>query len=258
MKISLNKDAINKLKHQIKLKSRLIYQFFKTAYQKLNKQQRIALSIVVGLIILLLIVIGLSSGSDIAKKSTSNNRYPVRFETQPLNKQQNKTVNPENSIIAANNAKFQAQLDQLKAISSAQYAAVKNQLQSIQSSMSSLASQQDVQQLKQNVSAPDEQLLGKVNSLQSSVQKIIKQTEKKTWVTPQSVERYFRLVAVQGFSDGMRTIIDVDGNQTTLSVEQICPACRGWALQSMNFSQQSAIFSKQVGNQILYVKLRAN
>lgn len=255
----MNKDAINKLKYQIKLKLRLIYQFAKTTYQKLNKQQRIALSIVVGLILLLLIVIGLSSGSDIAKKPTSKNSYPVRFETQSPNKQKNKiTINPENSNVSSKNINFQAQLNQLKAISNVQYAAVKDQLQAIQSSMSSLASQQDVQQLKQNVSAPNEQLLGKVNSLQNSVQKIIKQTEKKTWVTPQSVERYFRLVAVQGFSDGMRAIIDVDGNQTTLSVEQICPACRGWVLHSMNFASQSAIFSKQIGNQILYVKLRAN
>ncbi len=237
-----------------------MYQLSKITYQKINKKQRIVLSIiVVGLILLLFIVIGLSSGTDIVKKPTSKNSYPVHFETQPLSKPQNKiTVDPENSNLAANNVKFQAQLDQLKAFSNAQYAAVKGQLQAIQSSMSSLASQQDVQQLKQTVSAPDEQLLGKVNSLQSSVQKIIKQTKKKTWATPQSVERYFRLVAVQGFSDGMRAIIDVNGNQTTLSVKQICPACRGWELQSMNFTNQSAVFSKHVDNQILYVKLQAN
>lgn len=258
MKISINKEIVHKMWYQIQVRSKWFYQFVQSLYQKLNMRQRIVLYIISILILLLLFVMFLHSGSGTVRNSKTKLRQAVQFETYPLNRSQASLGIKAPQISISDSVKLQAQLDQLKVISSAQYDAVKNQLQAIQASISSLASQQEVQQLKQTVSEPDEQLLGKINNLQSSLKKMIQQTEKKIWINPQTVERYFRLVAIQGFSDGMRAIVDVDGNQTTLSVEQICPACRGWVLHSIDFSHQNAVFLKHVDDQILYVKLQAN
>ncbi|PIQ43234.1 MAG: hypothetical protein COV52_01835 [Gammaproteobacteria bacterium CG11_big_fil_rev_8_21_14_0_20_46_22] len=258
MKKLFNRDTLRKMKYQVSTKSKTAYQFGKARYQKLNKKQRIALFSGVGLIALFLIVLGVSSP---ANKPKPKSDYPVNFETKaqvnPQADQKPALLSVANSN-QSNNAELRAELNSLKASSSEQLQALQSQLQSMQSNMGSLASQQDIQQLQQSVSAPNKTLLGKVDNLQGSVQEIIKQTAKKTWVDPQTVNKYFRLVAVQGFSDGMRAIIDVDGNQATLSSNEICPACRGWTLQKMDFANQSAVFSKQGNKQTLYVKLQAN
>jgi len=255
MKKFVTKASLQRAKYQIINKSHFAYQFCKVRYQRLNKRQRIVLFSGVGLIALFLIVLGISQSANKVKSKTD---YPVNFETQALKSKDNSSsdltvVKPSND-----SQQLQAQLNQLKSSSSEQMQALQAQLQSMQSSMSSLASQQDVQQLQQSVSKPNQALLGKVDNLQDSVKQIVEQTAKKTWVDPSQVQKYFRLVAVQGFSDGMRTIIDVDGNQTTLSSNEICPACRGWVLQNMDFANQSAVFSKQTNGQTLYVKLQAN
>ena len=153
---------------------------------------------------------------------------------------------------------LQNQLDRLKQSSSKKMQALQVELQIMQSRISLLASKNDVQKLQQTVSEPNSTLLGKMNNLQDSVQKVIAQTAEKTWVDPTTVQKYFRLVAVQGFSDGMRAIIDIDGNQTTLTTNEICPACRGWVLQKMSFANQSAVFSKQTDSRVFYVKLQGN
>lgn len=258
MRKLINRDTLRKVKYQVTSKSKAAYQFGKARYQKLNKKQRIALFSGVGLIALFLIVLGISSPANKAKPKTD---YPMNFETpataKPSSDQPVSPLKVGNSQ-QSNNAELRTELNSLKTSSQAQLAALQSQLQSMQSNMGSLASQQDIQQLQQSVSTPNKTLLGKVDNLQDSVQQIVKQTAKKTWVNPQTVNQYFRLVAVQGFSDGMRAIIDVDGNQTTLSANEICPACRGWTLQSMDFANQAAVFSKQANKQTLYVKLQAN
>jgi mRNA-degrading endonuclease HigB of HigAB toxin-antitoxin module len=255
MKKLLNKEAFNKLKYQLTTSTKSAYYAIKTRYQKLSKRQRIILFSGVGLVVVLAVALNVDHHS---KKITPGSAYPVNFETQSHATEQSsvQTVRP-----SVQTRQLQSQLDQVKQNSSEQYDAMRTQLQSIQSNMSSFASKQGMQQLQQVVSKPNKTLLGKMNNLQSSVKQIVKQTAKKTWVSPQSIEKYFRLVAVQGFSDGMRAIIDVDGNQTTLSQQAVCPACRGWILQSMNFANQSAVFAKQAKtqkNQQLFVKLQAN
>ncbi len=255
MKQFINNDVLLKIKHQIITKLRTTYEFAKLHYQRLSKRQRIVLLTIIGVIVLLSIAMCLSHSPE---KTKLNAGYPV-FATKKA--ATSKQLNNSNIPLAPNtnnNAKLQVQLGQLKSLSNQQFKTVQDKLQTIQTNMSSLASQQDVQQLQQTVAEPNKTLLGKVDHLQNSVQTIIKQTAKKTWVNTKTVELYFRLAAVQGFSDGMRAIIDVDGNQTALSSREICPVCRGWILQSMDFANQSAVFAKTTDNQRLYVKLQTN
>jgi flagellar basal body-associated protein FliL len=259
MKKYLHPDTLRKLKYRASMKGKITYQFCKACYQKLNKKQRTVLFSSNGLIALLLIVFG--SSSIFVSNSQPKTDYPVKFETKAAVKQQAHQIVSRLKVESAsqnNNAKLQAELNSLKVSSSAELQALRSQLQSMQSDIGSLASQQNIQQLQQAVAKPNKALLGKIDTIQNSVQTIIKQTAKKIWVNPQTIRQYFRLVAVQGFSDGMRAIIDVDGNQATLSVNETCPACRGWALQSMDFANQTAVFSKQANHQTLYVRLHAN
>ena len=257
MKISINKEAIHKIQQQIMQKIKSAYQLAQSMYQKSDKRQRGVL-LIIGAVIPLLLLMILSSAAE--KGFRQKSAHPIQFETQatyphPATVAAQAPLQP---VTSTNNTHLQKELDQLKAVSHAQYSSVNDQLQAIQLGLSNLASQQDMQQLQKTVAQPDTKLQRQMSHLQQSIERIAQQTEQKTWVNPKSVEPYFRLVAVQGFSDGMRAIIDIDGNQTTLSIKQICPACRSWVLQSMNFAQQQAVFSKQVGNHMLYVKLRAN
>lgn len=261
----ISKEALLKIKHQLISQSKTVYEFAKAYYQKLNKRQRIVLFSGVGVIALLLISLSfIHSPTKITKIKTAKAKtdYPV-FETKAITTPIAKHVSQlSNNIPSMNNqdsySTLLVQLDQIKSLYSQQLKSVQDELQRLQSNMSSLASQQDVDALQQTVAEPNKALLGKVDHLQNSVQIIIKQTAQKTWVNPKSVEQYFKLVAVQGFSDGMRAIIDVDGNQTVLSSQEICPVCRGWILQTMDFANQNAVFTKTVNGQQFYVKLAAN
>ncbi len=262
-----------KIKRRMIIQSRMTYRFAKFRYRQLNKRQRIVLFSCISIIALLLISLSFIPSPAKTKKIKTaklNTNYSV-FEKKAIkpvntvaaknapNLKNLKNISSTNDINALdNNTRLQAQFDQLKSLSNLQFKRVQNKLQSLQSNMSSLASQQDVRALQQSVAAPNKALLGKVDHLQNSVQTIIKQTAKKTWVNSKTVEQYFRLVAIQGFSDGMRAIIDVDGNQTVLSSREICPVCRGWILQSMDFTNQNAVFAKTTNNKHLYVKLQAN
>ena len=253
----MSKLTLTQLKHylsQVKQIMRQEYQRGMVVYKQLSNKQRIVLFTGIGVIFLLFIAMSMGGG---AKKPASSSKPPVYFDTKmPV---PSKPIMQSITPVANHQAvQIQSQLSAVKQAAQQQYAAMNTQLQAMQSNMSSLASQRDMQALQQAVTAPNKALANKMDSLQSSVQTIVKQTEKKTWVNPKMVEEYFRLVAVQGFSDGMRTIIDVDGNQTTLSIHEICPACRGWVLQNMNFSNQSAVFAKQGDGQQQYVKLQAN
>jgi len=196
------------------------------------------------------------------KSSTSwpkSTDAPINFERKAYKQHAHPKIVP---LHVANNthshhAQFSVELNHFKAFLSAQLHVVQSQLQSVQSHMRSLASQQAIQQLQQTMAQPNTQLQGQMSHLQQSIEKMTQHTVQKTWMTPKSVERYFRLVAIQGFSDGMHAIIEVDGHQTALSAQQICPVCRGWVLQRMNFAAQNAVFSKHIGSRILYVKLQA-
>ena len=255
MKKCIKKDTFNKMKYQIILKTCRVHVFARTRYQKLNKRQRIVLFSGFGVIVLLIIIIGMSVSPE---KTKSNNNYPVNFETiMPVAKQ----VHVKADTPAVNNkqsVQLQLALNQVKENSKQQYESMKKQLQTIQSNMVPLASQQNIAQLKQTLSQPNQTLLGKLDTLQNVVRKIVKQTAKKAWVDPKVVQKYFRLVAIQSFSDGMRAVIDIDGNQTTLNINEVCPACRGWTLQSMDFFNQSGVFVKRLNKQTFYVKLQAN
>ncbi|MDP1574339.1 MAG: hypothetical protein Q8L78_05360 [Coxiellaceae bacterium] len=256
----INRDTLLNIKYQAVEKIRNYYTFIKLQAQNLNKRQRVVLFSCVGLIILLVLVFSFIYSSHHVKSKTN---YPVHFETLQKTIQKPKiATQPVSSVVNSveknNDDKLQVGLNKLETSSNKQMQALQIELQIMQSRLTSLASQDDIQKLQQTVSKPNQMLLGKMNSLQNSVQKVVAQTAKKTWVDPVTVQKYFHLVAVQGFSDGMRTIIDVDGNQTALSKNEICPVCRGWVLQHMNFSNQSAVFSKQSAQQTLYVKLQTN
>jgi mRNA-degrading endonuclease HigB of HigAB toxin-antitoxin module len=253
MKKIIHRDALIKIKNQITIKSKRFYHAFKRHYQKLNKRQRWAVFSSLGIVL----IIAVMSISHSTKKTTSHSAYPVNFETKS---QTLKKPSAQSAMIKSNTQtlQLQSQLNDVKQDSSEQYSTMRAQLQTIQSNMSSLASEGGMQQLQKSIAEPNKTLLGKMNHLQGSLKTIMKQTAKKTWVNPQTVEQSFRLVAVQGFSDGMRAIINVSGNQMTLSTHEISPACQGWVLQSMDFSNQSAVFAKQTKDQRLFVKLQAN
>lgn len=192
-------------------------------------------------------------------KQKESVQHFVNFERAPkavANKF--RTIHQVDEAGARKIAHLQAQLNKMKEELSAYFQAMNAKLQNVRSNMDRLASQQDVKQLQQQLARPNQVLLGKVNSIQGWVQRILQQASEKHWVGPQAVQHYFQLAAVQGFSDGMRAIIDIDGNQTALSVNETCPACCGWTLKSMDFSNQTAIFYKEKNNVLFLVKLDAN
>ncbi len=255
MKKLINKHALLKLKKRIIIKTIIICRFTKRKYQQLSKKKRLLLFTATALFILLMISI-LAAGNN--SSQTDKTKQQTNFEAKSKKTQIENKTNLTNANNDAESINLQSQIQQANLQASHQYDSINAQLNKIQDNMNALASQNDFQQLQQTISKPNQTMLGKVDGLQSSIQKIIQQTAKKTWVKPETVERYFRLIAIQGFSDGMRAIIDIDGNQTTLSTNEICPACRGWILKSMNFSNQSAIFGKKTQDQTLYVNLQAN
>ena len=256
----INRNIFLNIKYKAIEKIGNFYAVIKLQYQKLNKRQCVIFFSCAWLIILLFLAFTISCSPHHLKSKTN---FRVHFETvkKIIKKSKISKRLPSsvfNSAEKNNDEKLQTGINNLEKSSSKQMQAMQVELQIMQSRLTSLASQDDIQKLQQTVSKPNQMLLGKMNILQSSVQKIVAQTAKKTWVDPVTVQKYFHLVAVQGFSDGMRTIIDVDGNQTALSKNEICPVCRGWVLQHMNFSNQSAVFSKQAAQKTLYVKLQTN
>jgi hypothetical protein len=218
MKNRMNKEILQKIKFHIITKMNSAYQFTNFYYQKLNKRQRRVLS-AIGFILLLVVLMAVGS---LFIKHQSNADYPVQFQTKATVKNVLPSK-PSSPTVVGNDMKLQNQLDALKVSSSQQFQAMQEQLQMIQSSLSSLPSFQDIQQWQLQSDEPNKALLNKVSDLQNTMQKIVKQTAEKIWVNPKVVEKYFRLIAVQGFSDGMRAIVDIDGNQTTLSVHELCP-----------------------------------
>ncbi|MBX9706089.1 MAG: hypothetical protein K2Q14_04780 [Gammaproteobacteria bacterium] len=252
----LPREKLNLIKLYIKNISQSVYQLLKTYSHKLNKRQKIASVVLASVIVFVLLIVTLVHHRLHYEEKAVKSDYPVNFETQPVAPVSKQTA--EMQTLTDKHEQLASQLSQLTDVSSEQYQSVKHQLETLQTNMASLASQQDVKQLQQTLQTPNTQLLTAVNGLQTSVQTVIKQTAKKSWVEAKTVEHYFRLVAVQGFSDGMRVIIDVDGNQTVLSQNQVCRVCRGWVLHSMDFTNQSAVFTKKENDQMLYAKLQAN
>lgn len=248
----------------IKVKISMLYSKVCQFYFRLTKKQRFGL-VLAGIVVLLLLVIGFSKSSSARVKYGFNKSSPVYFEKKPRIDHRLQQALEESKLKMLRTAnlhdgdRLKAQIDGLQSVLNQQYMAMKNQLAGIAGSLSSLSTQQavNVDQLKQSVSKPNKQLLDSVSDLQSTLEKIVNQTQKMIWVTPESVERYFKLVAVQGFSDGMRAIIDVNGNEAALSQNEICPACRGWVLQSMDFTNQSAVFKRLSKGKAFYVKLKS-
>lgn len=185
-----------------------------------------------------------------------DNVVPVQSKNHFI---QQATIVSSQSPQAVNQSQLQTALDQLKINDQQQRQALVLALNQMQAKIKSLASQQDLANLQQAIHAPNQKLLGQMQAVKDALQQVVQQTAQKDWVKPGQVTRYFRLVAIQGFSDGLRAIIDVDGNQAALSLHEVCPVCRGWVLDQMNFSHQSAVFMKTLNNhQKLFVKLQAN
>lgn len=252
----LTLERIRQIKLFIKKIYTAVYQSIRSLYHKMDKRQKITYLCLIGMLLLGFLMVIFIHHSPHHDREAIKTDYSISFETKPVSSTDKQST--EMKSLSDKHEQLAAQLSQLTDVSSVQYKNVKNQLETLQIGMASLASQQDVKQLQQIVQTPNTQLMGAVDNLQQSVKQIVKQVAKKVWVEPKTVERYFQLVAVQGFSDGMRVIIDVDGNQTVLSQKQVCPVCRGWTVKSMDFTNQSAVFTKKEENQILYVKLQAN
>ncbi len=247
----------------------VLYQIIRSRLQgiliKLTRKQRIRLYIGVGFFVIIVMIL---IAGYFMTKATSTQHDAIHFETHPiqLNKQviqddlNNYDGKPHHKLTvnSDDDSALKSEFDVLKSAAFQQFNDLHIQLQAMQASLATLPSQQDMQQLQQTVAQPNPDLLGKINHLQQSMQLIVNQTAKQSWVAPGLVEKYFRLAAIQGFSDGMRAIIDVDGNQTVLSINESCPACRSWRLKTLDFTNQSAVFSKQVSKQTLYVKLQTN
>lgn len=248
MKININKEKLEKIKNLALEHIKTAARWSRREYLKNKPRHRAALAV--------LAVCLCAASMKIFTHNSAN--YPVHFDTNPMLMKKLPVLMPASTVNTAMTAVWREQLEELKAASEQQYQAVHEQLQDIRSNMAVLASQDDVQQLQQTVADPDSALLGKVDHLQDSVQKILKQSKGKQWVNASVVERYFRLVAVQGFSDGMRAIIDVDGNEAALSKNEICPACHGWTLRRMDFSEQTAVFFKKINSSDYFVKLTAD
>lgn len=214
-------------------------------YQKLNKPQRIVLFLGAGLIALLLIILIATS------HSTPKEKHTVQFATAKM-QTGNKPSSPKLTLIEKTQLKYE--LAAIKESANQHYAAVNAQLRAVQSGLSNVASQESLNQIKQQIAKPNTQLMNKVSGMQLSLKKIEQQTQHKIFVSPKVVEGYFQLIAIQVFSDGMKAIIGIDNHQAILGANEVCPACRGWALQSMDFANQSAVF-KNAHDQ--YVKLIA-
>ena len=252
----INEDALLKIKNFLYKNIKFLYRWIKPNFKK-----RYFVALLSAFLFSFLTLILFFGFHNSYKHHELQNNYAVRFEKPEVKIQkQSSNIQPLNIVNDKKSDEkiLQNQLDRLKQSSSKKMQALQVELQIMQSRISLLASKNDVQKLQQTVSEPNSTLLGKMNNLQDSVQKVIAQTAEKTWVDPTTVQKYFRLVAVQGFSDGMRAIIDIDGNQTTLTTNEICPACRGWVLQKMSFANQSAVFSKQTDSRVFYVKLQGN
>lgn len=252
----------------ISVKSKILKQFknritkINHYYKNLTRHQRLCIAAIISIILLAIITFTIFHTNKI---STSNKPNEARFDTnipirhslqsQKLPPKQNNTfksqINNEQPLITN-------QIKELSEITNEKIYALQSQLQHIEDNLNRLASHDDIQQLQNELTQPNQFVTSKLNNLQNTIKKIADQTAQKTWIDPKKIEHYFHLVAIQGFSDGMRAIIDIDENQATLGFQETCPACHGWVLKTMNFQQQSAIFYKRRAHQILYVQLHAN
>lgn len=126
----------------------------------------------------------------------------------------------------------------------AQLKAQQAQLQQLTDTLGQFTTQhrEDMTQLQQRLQTPNPTLLAQVNAVKQSVHTLVKEHAKPQWISPEQVEKHFQLVAIQGFSDGLRAIITIAGHQTALALHESCPACHGWRLASMNFNRQRAVF----------------
>ena len=196
------------------------------------------------------------------KSHSDKRQVPVHFETAPVlpvkSVNTNAQVSVKPSVPVPTVDQLQAEIKQMHADLEVSNQNMGRAMEMIQSHLTVLPSSNDIATLQANLSKPDQEITHTLDTINQSVNQIVAQTAQKSWVDPSTVQAYFQLVAVQGFSDGMRAVIDVDGHQMTLSDDEICPACRGWQLDHMDFSTQTAVFKKQVDNKTLFVSLRAN
>lgn len=102
------------------------------------------------------------------------------------------------------------------------------------------------QALQQNTQAlVEQQLNDTLQQWRKTIDNQLQSTHSPKAIPPKTIERFFTLAAVQGFSDGLRAIIDIDGHQTALAIGDSCAACHGWRLKKLDFASQSAIFVNQ-------------
>lgn len=255
----MNNTTLKKIRDRVVLVATQLVDALRTQYQKLDKRHRLALAVVPGVLVFLLIITMLNDARDNTKKPTPTKPVAIHFATVPHHVTLQRQSVPLVRRAQHDRAPWTSAVKQLTANTDRHYAMLHTQLQTMQTRIDALlASQQSITAWQHTLPQPNSVLLHKLDRVTQAVQALITQTASTTWVDPKTVEQYFRLVAIQGFSDGMRAIVDVDGNQTTLSLHEHCPACRGWVLQTMDFANQSAVFTKHAHHQQFYVRLHVN
>lgn len=199
----------------------------------------------------------------VASHQNIKKQVPIHFEMMPQVGIKVQTVPPIQAVakpkyLAPTTEQLQSEIQSIRTDLETSNVGMQKAVQMIQTHLTTLPSNTDIEALQANLSKPDQQIANTLDTINHSVNQIVAQTAQKIWVDPATVKAYFQLVAVQGFSDGMRAVIDVDGHEMTLSISEECPACRGWQLDQMDFAAQTAVFEKKSGDKTLFVTLRAN
>lgn len=234
----------------------------KWVLRKQSKASLIWLLVSVGLLSIAMGIIFLSYEWMISHRYVKK-QATAHFETAPQVIIKANTASPIQPLakpkdLVPTTAQLQSEIQSIRADLETSNIGMQKAVQMIQTHLTTLPSNTDIAALQANLSKPDQQIASTLDTINHSVNEVVAQTAQKTWVDPKTVEAYFQLVAVQGFSDGMRAVIDVDGHEMTLSVNEECPACRGWQLDQMDFAGQTAVFEKKSGDKTLFVTLRAN
>lgn len=258
----MDKSSIKKfitiLINYVKVKLGFVFRIAKSFPSRVNKRDIILIFIINIATLIIVASINLNKKSNNIKIPKATQEYPIKFEIKKDRTEKRKPISYQYNSQKKEIVRLRESLDKWLNFYGKKYGILKNRLQFIESQISRLATEQDIKRLEKILYEPNYKLIGNLEKIQKSIKKIQDKTKNEIWINSKVIEHYFTLAAVQGFSDGLRAIIDVSGNQTALSINQICPACRGWVLKKLNFSNQSAIFFKKLDNKIFYVKLKAN
>ncbi|MCP4475506.1 MAG: hypothetical protein GY821_13270 [Gammaproteobacteria bacterium] len=137
--------------------------------------------------------------------------------------------------------------------------ALQQQLTGLQKAIATLTQQVEAMQTAQQRQYHDQNLtLAQLPQLKILLQQFAQQQTTVQWLKANQLTYYFHLVAVQGFSDGLRAVLDIGGHQTTVAIHESCAACHGWQLQKLDFTHQRALFTKNQHQKKVCVWLTVN